>query len=171
MPRTGFEPVRGYPSQDFKSCASASSATPAKYGKSPTKGELTKRTTRFELATPTMARLCSTPELRSQRLKKDKLSQTLYLASLGPTVKGMPTTWFEHATLWLQIRCSTNWAKSAIKEMRMKGLEPPRPKALEPKSSVSANFTTSAWQVLLRFIPQPNVKVWPVLGSNQRPFD
>src|SRR5699024_8472371 len=31
MPRTWVEPVRGYPSYDFKSCASANSATPAYY--------------------------------------------------------------------------------------------------------------------------------------------
>ena len=39
--------------QDFKSCASASSATPA----------FLERKTRFELATPTLARWCSTTEL------------------------------------------------------------------------------------------------------------
>ncbi len=39
--------------QDFKSCASASSATPAHL----------ERKTRFELATPTLARWCSTTEL------------------------------------------------------------------------------------------------------------
>ena len=42
--------------QDFKSCASASSATPA----------YLERKTRFELATPTLARWCSTTELLPQ---------------------------------------------------------------------------------------------------------
>src|SRR5690606_35575199 len=42
--------------QDFKSCASASSATPA----------FLERKTRFELATPTLARWCSTTELLPQ---------------------------------------------------------------------------------------------------------
>jgi hypothetical protein len=35
--------------------------------------------------------------------------------------------------------------------VRKGGLEPPRPKAQEPKSCVSANFTTRAWQ--LTFVP------------------
>ena len=33
MPETGIEPVRGVSSQDFKSCASASSATRAHNGR------------------------------------------------------------------------------------------------------------------------------------------
>ena len=33
--------------------------------------------------------------------------------------------------------------------VRVKGVEPPRPKALDPKSSVSTNFTTPALMVPL----------------------
>ena len=33
--------------------------------------------------------------------------------------------------------------------VRLEGLEPPRPKALEPKSSVSTNFTTAAYATCL----------------------
>ena len=33
--------------------------------------------------------------------------------------------------------------------VRLEGLEPPRRKALEPKSSVSTNFTTGAKKVVL----------------------
>ena len=86
---------------------------------------LLKRTTGFEPATPTLARWCSTTELRSHF---------------------MPATWFEHATLWLQIRCSTNWAKPAhyYSLMRVKGLEPPRRKAPDPKSGASANSAKPA---------------------------
>ncbi len=36
--------------------------------------------------------------------------------------------------------------------VRLEGLEPPRPKALEPKSSVSTNFTTAALEHLIREI-------------------
>ena len=58
----------------------------------------------------------------------------------------MPATWLEHATLWLQIRCSTNWAKPAhyYSSMRVKGLEPPRRKAPDPKSGASANSAKPA---------------------------
>ena len=35
--------------------------------------------------------------------------------------------------------------------VRMKGLEPPRPKALEPKSSAATNYATSA--IFLRLPP------------------
>ena len=31
-----------------------------------------------------------------------------------------------------------------MKKVRMKGLEPPRPKALDPKSSAATNYATSA---------------------------
>ena len=60
--------------------------------------------------------------------------------------KKMPATWLEHATLWLQIRCSTNWAKPAhyYSFMRVKGLEPPRRKAPDPKSGASANSAKPA---------------------------
>ena len=71
--------------QDFKSCASASSATPALVGCR----LFLERKTRFELATPTLARWCSTTELLPHMV-------------------------------------------------RVKGLEPPRHKTLDPKSSASA---------------------------------
>ena len=62
------------------------------------------------------------------------------------TTFAMPATWLEHATLWLQIRCSTNWAKPAhyYSLMRVKGLEPPRRKAPDPKSGASANSAKPA---------------------------
>ena len=33
----------------------------------------------------------------------------------------------------------------AALQVRMKGLEPPRPKALDPKSSAATNYATSAF--------------------------
>ena len=83
MPRTGIEPVR---------CCHRRILSPVRLPVPPPR--LLKRTTGFEPATPTLARWCSTTELRSQFF-------------------WMPATWLEHATLWLQIRCSTNWAKPA----------------------------------------------------------
>ena len=44
------------------------------------------------------------------------------------------------------------WVRShglCIRMVRMKGLEPPCRKALDPKSSASANFATSACALLL----------------------
>ena len=82
-----------------------------------------KRKTGFEPATPTLARWCSTTELLPRMV---------------------PAKGFEPSTLWLQIRCSTNWAKPAYSIMRVKGLEPPRLAALDPKSSASANSATPA---------------------------
>ena len=36
-------------------------------------------------------------------------------------------------------------------EVRVKGLEPPRREALDPKSSVSTNFTTPAWEKVHKY--------------------
>ena len=83
--------------QDFKSCASASSATPAHL----------ERKTRFELATPTLARWCSTTEL-------------------------LPHV---HKFFYLAMKIM----------VRVKGVEPPRLAALDPKSSASANSATPAY--------------------------
>ena len=69
------------------------------------------------------------------------------MRSVGKSLyKKMPATWLEHATLWLQIRCYTNWAKPAhyYSSMRVKGLEPPRRKAPDPKSGASANSAKPA---------------------------
>ncbi len=40
--------------------------------------------------------------------------------------------------------------KDKEKEVRVEGLEPPSREALDPKSSVSTNFTTPAFNVLKR---------------------
>ena len=84
--------------QDFKSCASASSATPA---------NIMERKTGFEPATPTLARWCSTTELLPH-IKINRMSH-----------RG-----FEPLTLWLKVRCSTNWANGS-KMVPARGLEPP----------------------------------------------
>ncbi len=78
VPGTGIEPVRSFGSRDFKSLASASSAIPALMEAAPrfelgNKGfadlclttwrcrhRKMERKTRLELATPTLARWCST---------------------------------------------------------------------------------------------------------------
>ena len=51
-------------------------------------------------------------------------------------------TGFEPATPTLARLCSTSWAIFA--SVRMKGLEPPRLSAPDPKSGVATNYTTSA---------------------------
>ncbi len=82
--------------QDFKSCASASSATPATL----------ERKTGFEPATPTLARWCSTTELLPRY-------EILFCF--------------------------------AKKMVRVKGVEPPRLAAPDPKSGASANSATPAY--------------------------
>ncbi len=52
------------------------------------------------------------------------------------------TTGIEPATLALARRCST--AEPRPHGMRVEGLEPPRRKTLDPKSSASANSATRA---------------------------
>ena len=68
------------------------------------------RKTRFELATPTLARWCSTTELLPHVLR--------FIYSGNYEIKEM---------------------------VRVKGVEPPRLAALDPKSSASANSATPAY--------------------------
>ena len=108
-----------YQSQDFKSCASASSATPASL----------KRTTGFEPATPTLARWCSTTELLPQIY-----SFKCRLKDLNPR----PSDYKSDAL-------PTELSRLINIPMRVKGLEPPRPKAPDPKSGASANSAKPAY--------------------------
>ena len=50
-------------------------------------------------------------------------------------------------SLWKQKKLLA-FAKSIFPLVQMKGVEPPRLSALDPKSSASANFATSAYSVL-----------------------
>ncbi len=69
VPGAGLEPARSKRARDFKSLASTNSATRANalLFNSFLKKEIMERETRFELATPTLARSCSTAELFPQQ--------------------------------------------------------------------------------------------------------
>ncbi len=46
--------------------------------------------------------------------------------------------------------------------VRMKGLEPSRLAAPDPKSGVSANFTTSAWYYINKWYALKDLNLWPM---------
>ena len=117
--------------QDFKSCASANSATPAlqyNINISIDYKLLMKRKTGFEPATPTLARWCSPTELLPQicRLKELNPRPSDYKSDALPT-------------------------ELSRQKVRVKGLEPPRLAALDPKSSASANSATPALSTLINY--------------------
>ena len=119
-----------FQSQDFKSCASASSATPASSSE----------------------RRGSNP--RPPPWQGDVLPLNYVRIRFFPL---MPATWLEHATLWLQIRCSTNWAKPAYLLCGWRDLNP---------HAVKRQILN-----LVRLPIPPHPHIWPVLGSNQWPID
>ena len=83
------------------------------------------RKTGFEPATPTLARLYSTTEL---------LPHDFIIIDKTPKNKGLSSflgvlTWVSHeglepSTLWLKVRCSTDWANGSYKWCRQEDLNP-----------------------------------------------
>ena len=119
MPRTGIEPVRSLPIAGFYVLCVCQFRHPGLY----------KRTTGFEPATPTLARWCSTTELRSHcflYIKKCRLHD-LNTRPSDYKSDALPTELSRLTFL-----------------MREKGLEPPRRKAPDPKSGASANSAKPA---------------------------
>ena len=119
MPQTGIEPVREYKSRRILS--------PVRLPVPPPR--LLKRTTGFEPATPTLARWCSTTELRSHLFLYIKKCRLHDLNTRPSDYKSdaLPTELSRLTFL-----------------MRVKGLEPPRRKAPDPKSGASANSAKPA---------------------------
>ena len=129
MPRTGIEPVR---------CCHRRILSPVRLPVPPPR--LLKRTTGFEPATPTLARWCSTTELRSQsfqcRLHDLNTRPSDYKSDALPTELSRPISI----------------------PMRVKGLEPPRPKAPDPKSGASANSAKPAYDSCWARTSDPLIK-------------
>lgn len=129
MPRTGIEPVR---------CCHRRILSPVRLPVPPPR--LLKRTTGFEPATPTLARWCSTTELRSQslqcRLHDLNTRPSDYKSDALPTELSRPISI----------------------PMRVKGLEPPRPKAPDPKSGASANSAKPAYDPCWARTSDPLIK-------------
>ena len=131
MPRTGIEPVR---------CCHRRILSPVRLPVPPPR--LLKRTTGFEPATPTLARWCSTTELRSHkeypicRLHDLNTRPSDYKSDALPTELSRPISI----------------------PMRVKGLEPPRPKAPDPKSGASANSAKPAYDSCWARTSDPLIK-------------
>ena len=131
MPRTGIEPVR---------CCHRRILSPVRLPVPPPR--LLKRTTGFEPATPTLARWCSTTELRSHkeypicRLHDLNTRPSDYKSDALPTELSRPISI----------------------PMRVKGLEPPRPKAPDPKSGASANSAKPAYDPCWARTSDPLIK-------------
>ena len=133
MPRTGIEPVR---------CCHRRILSPVRLPVPPPR--LLKRTTGFEPATPTLARWCSTTELRSHcflYIKKCRLHD----------LNTRPSDYKSDAL-------PTELSRPISIPMRVKGLEPPRPKAPDPKSGASANSAKPAYDSCWARTSDPLIK-------------
>ena len=73
--------------------------------------------------------------VRLERLEPREATPKVLFATYLKVGVG-PLTTFDNLTEGYQL----------FRMVRLEGLEPPRPKALEPKSSVSTNFTTAAYR-------------------------